>query len=258
MSDLQGRTALVTGAGRGIGKTLVRMLAQKGMKVGVNDVDRALVEGVVQEYRAEGWQVLALPGDVSRKEDVAAMVDKVEAELGPLWLLVNNAGVINAAPTADLSEAAWDQAMAVDAKGVFLCSQAAIRKMIPRRQGRIVNFSSIAGLIVRTGQIGYCSAKAAVVHFTRCLAVEMAPHGITVNCLCPGMTRTEMLIGTARERGLDLDALVELIPAGHMAQEEDHANLVVYFASDQAAHVTGQVVAVDGAQSLYHPLLLKR
>ena len=258
MFDLQGRTALVTGAGRGIGRTIVHVLAQHGMRVGVNDVNPTLAEGVAQEFRAQGLEVMALPGDVSRKEDVTAMIDRVEAELGPLWLLVNNAGVYNTAPTAELSETAWDQAFAVDAKGVFLCSQAAIRKMMPRRGGRIVNISSIAGLIVRTGQIAYCSAKAAVVHFTRCLAVEMAPHGITVNCLCPGMTRTVMLIDIARERALDLDAMVELIPAGRMAEEEDHAHLVVYYASDQAGHVTGQVVSVDGAQGLYHPLTLKR
>jgi len=121
-----------------------------------------------------------------------------------------------------------------------------------------VNFASIAGMIVRTAQIAYCSAKAAVIHFSRCLAVEMAPHGITVNCLCPGMTRTAMLTVSAKERGLDLDAMLELIPAGKMAVEEDHAYLVSYFASDEAAHVTGQVVAVDGGQSLYHPLVMKR
>ena len=146
----------------------------------------------------------------------------------------------------------------VDAKGVFLCSQAAIRKMIPRRQGRIVNFSSIAGMIVRTAQIGYCSAKAAVIHFSRCLAVEMAPYGITVNCLCPGMTWTEMLSGSAKERGLDLDAMVELIPAGRMAKEEDHASLVAFLASEEAVHLSGQVIAVDGTQSLYHPLMVKK
>ncbi len=258
MFDLQGRTALVTGAGRGIGRTIVHLLAQQGMRVGVNDVNPTLAEGVVREFHAEGLEVMALPGDVSRKDDVVAMIDRVEAELGPLWLLVNNAGVYNTAPTAELSEAAWEQAFAVDAKGVFLCSQAAIRKMMPRRQGRIVNISSIAGVIVRTGQIAYCSAKAAVVHFTRCLAVEMAPHGITVNCLCPGMTRTVMLTEIARERVLDLDAMVELIPAGRMAEEKDHAHLVAYFASDEAGHVTGQVVTVDGAQSLYLPLTLKR
>jgi NAD(P)-dependent dehydrogenase (short-subunit alcohol dehydrogenase family) len=130
--------------------------------------------------------------------------------------------------------------------------------MIPRRQGRIVNFGSIAGQIVRTGQIAYCAAKAAVIHFSRCLAVEMAPYGITVNCLCPGMTWTDMLSVSAKERALDLDAMVELIPDGRMAREEDHANLVMFLADEASAHITGQVIAVDGAQSLYHPLQMKR
>ncbi len=186
------------------------------------------------------------------------MLDRAEMELGPVWLLVNNAGVFSSGPTASLSEESWDVVFDVDAKGVFLCSQAAIRAMIPRRAGRIVNIASIAGMIVRTGQIAYCSAKAAVIHFTRCLAVEMAPYGITANCLCPGMTRTEMLTASAADRGLDLDAMVELIPAGRMAAEADHAHLIAYFASDEAAHVTGQVVTVDGAQSLYHPLTMRR
>lgn len=253
MSSLRGRVALVTGGGRGIGRTIVRVLAQNGMLVGLNDVSTELAESATKELRAEQLQVLALPGDVSRRAEVSAMIDRVEAELGPLWLLVNNAGVINVGPTTELSEQAWDKAFEVDAKGVFLCSQAAINKMIPRHGGRIVNVASIAGLIVRTDEIAYCSAKAAVVHFTRCLAVEMAPFGITVNCLCPGMTWTEMLIGTAKDRGLDLDAMTKLIPAGHMAEESDHAHLVTFFASDESAHVTGQIVAVDGAQSLYHP-----
>jgi len=252
MGSLHGRVALVTGGGRGIGRTIVQVLAQEGMLVGLNDVTIELAESAAKALRAEG-RVLALPGDVSRRAEVSAMFDRVEAELGPLWLLVNNAGVINAGPTTEMSEQAWDKAFEVDAKGVFLCSQAAINKMIPHHAGRIVNVASIAGLIVRTGQIAYCSAKAAVVHFTRCLAVEMAPYGITVNCLCPGMTQTEMLIGTAKERDLDLNAMTKLIPAGHMAQESDHAHLVMFFASDESAHVTGQVVAVDGAQSLYHP-----
>lgn len=252
MGSLHGRVALVTGGGRGIGRTIVRVLAQEGMLVGLNDVSIELAESAAKALRAEG-RVLALPGDVSRRAEVSAMFDRVEAELGPLWLLVNNAGVINAGPTTEMSEQAWDKAFEVDAKGVFLCSQAAINKMIPRHAGRIVNVASIAGLIVRTGQIAYCSAKAAVVHFTRCLAVEMAPYGITVNCLCPGMTQTEMLIGISKERDLDLDAMTKLIPAGHMAEESDHAHLVMFFASDESAHVTGQVVAVDGAQSLYHP-----
>jgi NAD(P)-dependent dehydrogenase (short-subunit alcohol dehydrogenase family) len=258
MAELTGRVVLITGAGRGIGKTTARLLAHKGMQVAVNEINPALLNSALAEFQAEGLSVLGLAGDISKRADVDAMIDKVEAELGPIWLLVNNAGVLNAGPTAELSEEAWDLAFAVDAKGVFLCSQAAIRKMIPRHQGRIVNFASIAGMIVRTNQIAYCSAKAAVIHFSRCLAVEMAPHNITVNCLCPGMTRTAMLTTSAKERGLDLEAMLELIPDGRMAAEEDHAHLVAYFASDEAAHVTGQVVAVDGGQSLYHPLVMKR
>ena len=258
MFDLQGRVAVITGAGRGIGKTTAGLLAAQGMLVALNDIDAADAQRAAGEICRSGGKAIALPGDVTHKNEVIAMMDRVESELGPLWLLVNNAGVLNFGPTAELSEEAWDQAFAVDAKGVFLCSQAAINRMMPRKQGRIVNFGSIAGLIVRSAQIAYCSAKAAVVHFSRCLAVEMAPYGITVNCLCPGMTWTKMLSTSAVERGLDLDAMVDTIPAGHMAQESDHANLIVYLASDEAAHVTGQVITVDGAQSLYHPLQMKR
>ncbi len=218
-------------------------------------------EQVMQEaktLRAEGFQASAFSADISRKAEVEAMLERVEDELGPLWLLVNNAGVLRTGPTAEMSEQDWDETFAVDAKGVFLCSQAAIRRMMPRRAGRIVNISSIAAVIVRTAQIGYCSAKAAVNHFSRCLAVEMAPYGITVNCLCPGMTRTEMLEKSAVERQLDLEAMVALIPAGQMAAPKDHAHLVAYFASEEARHVTGQVVCVDGGQSQFHPLMAHR
>ena len=255
MSGLHGRVAVITGAGRGIGKTIAHTLAQQGMRVGLNDVNATMAESVANEFNAAGLLAVALPGDVASKSDAYAMIEKAEAELGPIWLMVNNAGVLITGPTAELSETAWDKTMAVDAKGVFLCSQAAIRKMMPRGQGRLVNVASIAGLIVRTDQIAYCSAKAAVIHFSRCLAVEMAPYGITVNCLCPGMTRTPLLSQSAVERGLDLAAMVEMIPAGRMAEEVDHAHLIAYFASDESKHVTGQVVTVDGAQSLYHPLM---
>ena len=258
MSNLQGRVVLITGAGRGIGKTVAQVLAGHGMVVAINDYDPVTAQATVDELTAAGHRAISIPCDVSNKVQVQAMVARVEQELGPIWLLVNNAGVYNAAPTAEMSEEAWDRAFDVDAKGVFLVSQAAVQRMIPRQMGRIVNFSSIAGHIVRTAQIAYCSAKAAVIHFSRCLAVEMAPHGITVNCLCPGMTWTQMLSTTAIERRLDLDAMVALIPAGHMAEEIDHAHLVTYFASDEAKHVTGQVVSVDGAQSLYHPLAAVR
>src|SRR5690349_13609708 len=124
-SDLNGKVALITGAGRGIGKTTAQVLAQRGMRVGINDVDPAVTDAVAAEFRAEGLTAHAVPGSVSSAADCAAMVAKVEAELGPLWLLVNNAGVFSSGPTAELSEAAWDRTFDVDAKGVFLCSRAA-------------------------------------------------------------------------------------------------------------------------------------
>jgi len=254
---LTGKVALITGASRGIGVEIGRVLGEQGMAVAL--VARSpQVEQVAAELREQGIRAIGFTADVSRKADVETMVARVEQELGPLWLLVNNAGILRTGPTADLAEADWDEVFAVDAKGAFLCSQAAIRRMIPRQAGRIVNVASIAGQIVRVAQIAYCSAKAAVIHFSRCLAVEMAPHGITVNGVCPGMTWTEMLGRSAAARGLDLDAMVALIPAGHMADARDHAHLVAYFASEEAGHVTGQVVSVDGGQSQYMPLMAQR
>jgi 2,3-dihydro-2,3-dihydroxybenzoate dehydrogenase len=251
---LAGKVALVTGASRGIGVEIARTLGREGMAVAL--VARSpQVEEVAAELRGEGFNAIGFTVDVSNRGQVAAMMERVEQELGPLWLLVNNAGVLRTGPTAEMREEDWDEVFDVDVKGVFLCSQAAIRRMTPRGGGRIVNVSSIAGQIVRVAQIAYCSAKAATIHFSRCLAVEMAPHGITVNCLCPGMTWTEMLGKSAAARGLDLDSMVALIPAGHMAEAQDHANLVAFFASEQASHITGQVVSVDGGQSLYMPLM---
>ncbi len=255
--SLEGKVALVTGAGQGIGLEIARVLGQAGMLVAMNARSQK-VERAAEMLREEGVRAIAVRADVSKKVEVEQMVGRVEQELGPLWLLVNNAGALRHGPTAEMSEEDWDVCFDVDAKGVFLCSQAAIRRMIPREAGRIVNISSVAGVIVRTGQIGYCSAKAAVNHFTRCLAVEMAPHGITANCICPGMTWTEMLAESAVERGFDLEAMTALIPAGHMAQAQDHAHLVAYFASEQAGHITGQVVCVDGGQSQFMPLMAQR
>src|SRR5512134_1058830 len=150
MSDLNGKVAIITGGGRGIGRTTSHLLSQKGMLVAVNDINAETAGKVAEEICAAGGRAIPLVGSVSSVADVDAMFTRVENELGPLWLLVNNAGMINAAPTAEMTEAMWDKAFEVDAKGVFVCSQAAIRRMMPRKAGRIVNLASIAGLIVRT------------------------------------------------------------------------------------------------------------
>jgi NAD(P)-dependent dehydrogenase (short-subunit alcohol dehydrogenase family) len=247
--SLKGRCALVTGAGRGIGFVTARFLREQGMAVAVNDIDPALARSAADEIGA-----FACPGDVSSSAEVARMFELVEAELGPLWLLVNNAGTFHSAPAEEFPEEHWDREFAIDVKAAFLCSQAAIRRMMPRRGGRIIVVSSIAGTIVRTRQIAYCAAKAAAIHFSRCLAVEMAPHGITVNCVCPGMTDSQMLRQTAASRGVAIEDYLEMIPAGTLARPEDHASLIAWLASEEAGHLTGQVISVDGAQSLYHPV----
>ena len=254
---LDGRVAIITGASRGIGFGIAERLASAGMRVALYDVSPLVAEAAAKIAEA-GGKAIGIRGDVTSRRDVQAMFDMVESELGPVWLLVNNAGVIPTGPTADMPEEAWDLAMAVDLKGVFLCSQAAIQRMIPRQGGRIVNVSSIAGLIVRTGQIGYCAAKAAVNHFTRCLAIEVAPHGITVNALLPGMTRTELLADSFVARGLNLDDMLGMIPTGRFAEPADHAALIEWFASDAARQVTGQLVCVDGGQSQFMPLMVAK
>ncbi len=253
--SLHGRCALVTGGAQGIGLVTARTLCEHGMAVAVNDLDAARAEQAAAALRAAGHRALALPADVTRASEVAGLFERAEAELGPLWLLVNNAGRFHGGATVDLQEEVWDQEFAVDAKAVFLCSQAALRRMIPRNGGRIIVVSSIAGWIVRTGQIAYCAAKAAAIHFSRCLAVETAPHGITVNCLCPGMTDSAMLQETAASRGVRVEDYLRMIPAGRLATPEDHAATIAWLASDAAGHLTGQVISVDGAQSLYHPVV---
>ena len=252
--SLAGRVALITGAARGIGFATARVLSERGMVVVVNDKDsdaaiRAATELVDASHRA-----FAFPADVTRVAEVERLTARVEAEVGPLWLLVNNAGTFHSAAIEDFPEQDWDAEFAIDVKAVFLCSQAAVRCMIPRRAGRIIVVSSIAGTIVRTRQIAYCAAKAAAIHFARCLAVEAAPHAITVNCICPGMTDSQMLRKTAAARGVAIDDYLSMIPAGRLATAEDHADCIAWLASEEAAHVTGQVIAIDGAQSLYHPV----
>ena len=250
---LNGRVALITGASRGIGLSIAKLLADKGMSVALN-ARSSSVKKEANDLRSNGHNVAGYVADITDIEKVDQMVSKIERDLGSLWLLVNNAGTLSTGSTTDLDEEDWNQDMDVIAKGTFLCSQAAIRRMIPRSGGRIINISSIAGVIVRTNQIAYCSAKAAVNHFTRCLSVEMAPHGITVNAICPGMTYTKMLAQSLKENQISIDSVLNLIPAGKMADPINHASLIAYLATEEAAHITGQVISVDGAQSLYMPL----
>jgi NAD(P)-dependent dehydrogenase (short-subunit alcohol dehydrogenase family) len=255
--SLTGKSAIVTGAARGIGYATAQLLCARGMCVVINDIDHDAAQQAAQALCVDKGQVIAVAGDVSCRSDVQRLFGEAERAFGLPWLLVNNAGVYRGAAFADFPEDEWDRAFAVDAKAAFLCSQEAVHRMTPPHGGRIVVVASIAGVIVRTGQIAYSAAKAAAVHFSRCLAVEVAGIGITVNCLCPGMTDSSMLRQTAAQRGIEVADYLRMIPSRRLATPEDHAHTIAWLASDEAAHVTGQVISVDGGQSLYHPHTLR-
>ncbi len=251
--DHAGRVAVVTGAASGIGRAISERLLAEGLAVALLDMDPGVAD-IADELVATGGQAVGVQVDVSDGSSVRTAFDRVESELGPPWVLVNSAGVLSYGATVDMPESDWDRVLAVDLKGVFLCSQAALRSMLPRGGGRIINISSIAGRVARPTQIAYCAAKAGADHFTRCLAVEVAAQGITVNAVAPGMTRSLMLERVIQRGGSEAD-LLALIPTGRFALPEDHAGLVAWLASDAAGHVTGQVIDVDGGQSLFAPIV---
>ena len=257
--SLQGKVALVTGGGRGIGRGIALQLARAGADVAIADLNETNAEAVAEEVRTIGRRALAVRADVTSWNDAQRMVARTVAELGGLDIAVNNAGVLNIAPVAELSEEAFDRVLAVNVKGVFLSCKAELPAMQQRGFGRIVNISSTAGKKGFPGLSAYCASKFAVIGFTNSLAKEVAQQGITVNAICPGIIGTDMwhgehgLVAALRKEGESAEqawarSLAELIPQGVAQTPEDIADLAVYFAG--AAHVTGQAFNVDGGLGL--------
>jgi 3-oxoacyl-[acyl-carrier protein] reductase len=248
--QLAGKTAIVTGAGRGIGEAIARGLAQEGAAVLINDLAAENAEAVASALRDDGLSAIAFPADISDEAAVRALADHALAEWNQIDILVNNAGYLRTSLVVDMSLDEWERVFAVDARGVFLCSKAVLPSMIERRYGRIVTIASIAAYVTRPKEAHYCAAKAAAVQFTRVLAYEVAQYGITANAVCPGTTATELVTTTLLKDPVALEGWRASVLMGDFARVEDHADTVVFLASDRARHITGQLISVDGGQSL--------
>jgi 3-oxoacyl-[acyl-carrier protein] reductase len=239
---LDGKIALVTGSGRGIGLAIVQKLSEVGATVVVNDVMES-AEAAAGEIAAAGKPAMFVKGNVSSSHDVEEMMGKIIATYGKIDILVNNAGITRDALTLRMSDEDWDAVLAVNLKGVFLCTRAALKYMIKQRYGRIVNISSISGLVGNVGQVNYCAAKAGILGITRTVSKEMASRQITVNAVAPGFIETEM---TAKLPEKVRQDLAQRIPAGVFGSTRDVAEAVAFLASDEARYITGQVLCVDG------------
>jgi len=243
------RVAIVTGSARGIGAATARKLAEDGMAVAVLDLDEAACAATVKEIADAGGQALAVGADVSKTDQVAAAVDRVAAELGAPTVLVNNAGVIRDNLLFKMTDDDWDTVLGVHLRGAFLMSRAVQKHMVAQKWGRIVNLSSSSALGNR-GQVNYSAAKAGLQGFTKTLAFELGPFGVTANAVAPGFIATDMTAATAARLGVPFEDFQKLaaesIPVRRVGLPADVANVISFLVSEGAGFVSGQVIYVAG------------
>jgi 3-oxoacyl-[acyl-carrier protein] reductase len=246
--SLEGKVALVTGAGRGIGRAITEELASRGADVVLAD---RLLDAAEQSAReiaeSTGRQTIALPVDVSDLESAKALVDKAIERFGKVDILVNNAGITRDNLIMRMDEADWDAVIDINLKGAWNCSKAVIRSMMKQRYGRIINISSVSGLAGQAGQTNYSASKAGLIGFTKALAREVASRQITVNAVAPGFIPTALTVDLPAELK---DAMMKITPLGRMGKPEEIAYAVAFFAADEAGYITGQVLSVDGGMMM--------
>lgn len=237
----------MTGGGKGIGRAIASRLSGGGAKVVLSGRDQAALDKAVDELRSRGGEALAVPGDVSKAEDADRLCAKTLEAFGSADILVNNAGVTRDNLVMRLSEEDWDLVMDTNLKGSFLCIKAFTRPMMKQRWGRIVNVSSVVGLIGNPGQANYVASKAGLIGLTKAVAKELASRHITVNAVAPGFIETAMTSGLNEKVR---DALQAQIPLGRLGSPEDVAHAVAFLCSEEAGYVTGQVLSVDGGMRM--------
>ena len=246
--SLKGKTAVVTGGGRGIGRAVCLELAARGADLVLCYAgSEATARQTAEACEAMGVKALTVRCDVSRPEQVARLTEAALQEFGRIDILVNNAGITRDGLLMSMKEEDFDQVIAANLKGTFLCMKAVSRQMVKQRYGRIVNLSSVVGLRGNAGQVNYAASKAGVVGMTKSAAKELAGRGVTVNAVAPGFIDTDM---TAAMPERARAATLASIPMGKMGAAEDVAKAVAFFASDSAAYITGQVLSVDGGMAM--------
>ncbi len=247
----EGKVAVVTGAGRGMGRAIALAFGLEGARVVVAEVSPEHGIEVAGEIRAGGGIASAVSADVSRVDEVTHLFAKAVKVFGSVDILVNNAGIGVAKPILDYTEADWDRQMGVNVKGVFFCSQAAARLMIPRRGGKIVNFASTSAFVSSSRpEVAYDTSKGAVRQMTISMAAELAPHGINVNAVAPGTIATEMSRSSlSTDEGLAWQ--LARIPIGRVGKPDDIASVVLFLCSPEASYITGHTLVADGGWLLF-------
>ena len=241
---MNGRTALVTGAGKGIGRAVALRLAGMGFQVAVNyrSSEKAALE-VCDIIAAGGGTAFPARGDVSDPEGVKQVFSLVAERAGPVSVLVNNAGTTRDGLLLRMKDDDWSSVLTANLSSVFLCTREAVRGMVRAKWGRVINIASVVGIIGNPGQANYCASKAGVIGFTKSVAREYASKGITANAVAPGFIGTDMTLALPAEAR---EALLKQVPAGRPGAPEDVAGVVGFLASEEASYITGQVIAVDG------------